>query len=124
MAIGDFSREENLRPILTSPLSKDLAEQLEQVQKAITNLQKPKRKVIATIKVYYIDKPDTTDVRIRLFMRKNETGKFQQLVFLNYKRDEILTLLDVVNSVSARVLLNQSLCNIVQLKFLIEPFLA
>ena len=59
------------------------------------------------MKRYCVDKPDTTYAQIR-FMKKNEAEKFQQLVVGNYELDELLSLLDGNNSVSERVLLNQS----------------
>ena len=66
-----FSREENLRLIVTSPLSQDLKEQMKHVQKAITIVDRPKAKIIATMKRYYLDKPDNSYVQVRHFMRKN-----------------------------------------------------
>ena len=59
-----------------------------------------------------MDKPESTYVQLRLFTRNSEHDKFQQLVFVNYKYDEFLCLLDVNNSISDQVLSNQSLCNI------------
>ena len=111
MATGEFSREEMLRHIVTLPLSKDLEEKLKLVQKAITIEDRTKKLIIATMKRYYADKPDTTYLQIRHFIRKDESEKLQQLVFVNHKLDEVLSFLDVVNSVSERALLNQSFCN-------------
>ena len=71
---------------------------------------------------YYVDKPDTTYMRIRLSMRKNEAEKFQQLVFVNYKLDEFWFLLEVDNYVLKTALLNQSFWIIVFFKFCIESF--
>ena len=82
VATGDFSREENSRSIVASPLSKGLEEQLKPIQKAITIVDRPKKEIIAT-KMYCVDKPDNTYVQILHFMRKNEAEKFQQLVFVN-----------------------------------------
>ena len=83
----------------------------------------PKKKIIATVKRYYVDKPETTYVQIRHFMRKNEAEKSRELVFVIYTFDEFLILLGVIKSVSERALLNQSTCNIVYLKFFIESFI-
>ena len=113
LAVREFSTDETLKEVVTSPLSKDLDEQLKHVQKAITILDRPKRKIIATMKKYCMDKPESTYVQLRLFTRNSEHDKFQQLVFVNYKYDEFLCLLDVINSISDQVLSNQSLCNIV-----------
>lgn len=113
VAAVDFAKDEKLEPIVTAPLSRDLDEQLKHVQKAITIVDRSKRKIIATMKKYYVEKPESSYVQIRLFTRKTETEKFQQIVFVNYKLDEFLYLLDVINNVSEQALSNQSLCNIV-----------
>ena len=105
----EFSTDETLKKIVTSPLSKDLDEQLKHVQKAITIVDRPKRKIFATMKKYCMDKPESTYVQLRLFTRNSEHDKFQQLVFANNKYDEFLFLLDVFTSMSDQVLSNQSL---------------
>ena len=112
-AVREFSTDETLKEVVTSPLSKDSDEQLKHVQKAITIVDRPKRKILATMKKYCMDKPESTYVQLRLFTRNSEQDKFQQLVFVNYKNDEFLYLLDVITSISDQVLSNQSLCNIV-----------
>ena len=112
-AVREFSADETLKEVVTSPLSKDLDEQLKHVQKAITIVDRPKRKIFATMKNYCTDKPESTYVPLRLFTRNSEHDKFQHLVFVNYKYDEFLYLLDVITSVSDQVLSNQSLCNLV-----------
>ena len=99
MFTGEILREAILRPIVISALSKDLQEQLKHVQKTITNLDGPKSKIIATMKRYYVDKPDTTYAQFQVLMRKNEAEKLQQPVFVNYKLDELLSFLDLINSV-------------------------
>ena len=119
-----FSTDETLKKVITSPPSKDLDEQLKHVQKAITIVDRPRRKIIATMKKYCLDKPESTYVQLRLFTRNSEHDKFQRLVFVNYEYDEFLCLLDVITSISDQVLSNQSLCNIVQFRlFLLNHFL-
>ena len=49
-ATADFAKDEKLQPVVTAPLSKDLDEQLKHVQKAITIVDRCKRKIIATMK--------------------------------------------------------------------------
>ena len=112
-AVREFSTDETLEEVVTSPLSKDLDEQLKDVQKAITIVDRPKRKIFVTLKKYCMDKPESTYVQLRLFTRNSEHDKFQQLVFVNYKYDEFLYSLDVITSISDQVLSNQSLYNIV-----------
>ena len=113
LAVREFSTDETLKEVVTSPLSKDLDEKLKDVQKAMTIVDRPKRKIIATKKKYCMDKPASTYVQLRLFTRNSEHDKFQQLVFVNYKYDEFLYLLDIINSISDQMLSNESLCNIV-----------
>ena len=89
-AVREFSTDETLKEVATSSLSKDLDEQLKHVQKAITIVDRPKRKIFATMKKYCMDKPESTYVQLRLFTRNSEHDKFQQLVFVNYKYDQFL----------------------------------
>ena len=88
-AVRDFSTDETIKEVVTSPLSKDLDEQLKHIQKAITIVHGPKWKIFATMKKYCTDKPESTYVQLRLFTRNSEHDKFQQLVFVNYKYDEL-----------------------------------
>ena len=112
-AVGEFSTDETLKKVVTSPLSKYLYEQLKYIQKSITTVDRPKRKVFATMKKYCMDKPESRYVQLRVFTRNSEHDHNQQLVFVNYKYDEFLYLLNVTTSTSDQVLSNQSLCNIV-----------
>ena len=59
-----------------------------------------------------MDNPDTSYAQVRLFGRKNEEEKFKQIVFVNYKLDEFIYLLDVMNSVYDKVIANQPICNV------------
>ena len=82
LAVREFSTDEKLKKV-TSPLSNDLDEQLKHVQKAITIVDRPKRKIIATMKKYCMDKPESPCVQLRLYTRNSEHDEFQQLVFVN-----------------------------------------
>ena len=113
LAVREFSTDETLKEVATSTLSKDLDEQLKNVQKASTIVDWPRWKIIATMKKYCMDEPESTNAQLPLFTRNSEHDKFQKLVFVNYKFDEVLCLLHVITSISDQVLSNQSLCNIV-----------
>ena len=53
------------------------------------------------------------DAQVRLFGRKREEEKIQQIVYVNnYKLDEFVYLLDVMNSVYDKVITNQPNFNI------------
>ena len=123
-AVREFSTDETLKEVVTSPPSKDLDEQLKHVQKAITIVDRPKRKIFPTMKKYCMDKPESTYVQLRLFTRNSEHDKFQQPIFVNYKYDEFLYLLEDITSISDQEFSNQSLCNIAQFRlFLSNNFL-
>ena len=49
---------------------------------------------------------------VQLFARKKEDEKFQQVVYVNYKLEEFIYLLDVMNSVYEKVVTNQPICNV------------
>ena len=48
---------------------------------------------------YNVEKPESSYAQVRLFPKKKEEDKFQQIVYLNYKHGETIFLLDVMDSV-------------------------
>ena len=65
-----------------------------------------------TLLRYKVDNPVTSYAQVRLFGRKKEEEKFQQIVYVNYKLDKFLYLLDVMSSVYGKVIANQPICNV------------
>ena len=112
VAADNFLREENLSPVLQSTLSKDMEEQLKLVHKVIDVVDRPKRWICVTLLRYKADNPDTSYAQVRLFGRKTEEEKFQQIVYVNYRLDEFIYLLDIINSVYDKVIANQPICNV------------
>ena len=51
---------------------------------------------------------------MRLFGRRKDEGKFNQIVYVNYKLDEFIYLLDVMKSVYDKVFADEPLCNVLQ----------
>ena len=49
---------------------------------------------------------------MQLFGRRKDEEKFNQIVYVNYKLDEFIYLLDVMNSVYGKVTTNEPLCNV------------
>ena len=45
-------------------------------------------------------------------LRKKEEEKFQRIVYVNYRLDEFVYLLEVMNSMYDDVIANQAICNI------------
>ena len=116
VAADNFLREENLSPVLQSTLSKDMEEQLKLVHKVIDVVDRTNRKICATLLRYKADDPDTSYAQVRLFGWKKEEEKFQQIVYVNYRLDEFIYLIDVMNSVFDNVIANQPICNVLKLQ--------
>ena len=112
VAADNFLKEQSLSPVLQSTLSKDMDEQLKLVHKMIVVVDRPKKRICMTLLRYKVDNPDTSYAQVRLFGRKTEEEKFQQIVYVNYKLDEFVNLLDVMNSVFHKIIANQPICNV------------
>ena len=83
VAPDNFLREQNLSPVLQSTLFKDMEEQLKFVHKVIDVVDRSNRKICVTMLRYKADNPETPYAQVRLFGRKNEEEKFQQIVYVN-----------------------------------------
>ena len=112
VAADNFLKEQNLSPVLQSTLSKDLEEQLKLVHKVIDVVDRPNRMICVTLLRYKVDNTDTSYAQVRLFRRKKEEEKLQQNVYVKYKLDEFVYLLDVMTSVYGKVIANQPICNV------------
>ena len=55
---------------------------------------------------YNVETPETSNVQVRLFGRRKDEEKYNQIVYVNYKLDEFIYLLDVMNSVYDKVSAN------------------
>ena len=112
VAADNFLREQNLPPVLQTTLSKDMVEQLKLVHKVIEVVDRPNRRICVTLLRYMLDNPETSYAQVRLFGRKKQEENFQQIVYVNYKIEEVIYFLDVMNSVHDKVFANQPLCNV------------
>ena len=113
-ATENFARKENLTPVLIPTLSKDMDEQLKLAHRVVDVVDRVNRKICVTLLRYNVDKPESSHAQVRLFARKKEDEKFQQIVYVNYKLKEFIYLLDVMNSVYDKVITNQPHCNVLQ----------
>ena len=111
-AAENFAREENLTPVQIPTLSKDMEEQLKLAHKVVDVVDRANRKICVSLLRYNVDKPENSYAQVRLFARKKEDEKFQQVVYVNYKLEEFIYLLDVMNSVYDKVITNQPICNV------------
>ena len=83
-----------------------MEEQLKLVHKLIDVAERPNRRICVTLLRYKVDNPETSYAQVRLFRRRKEIEKFHQIVYVNYKPDELLYLHDVMNSVYDKVIAN------------------
>ena len=111
-AAENFAREESLIPVLIPTMSKNMDEQLKLAHKVVDLVDRANRNTCVTLLRYNVDNPDTSYAQVRLFGRKTEEEKIQQIVYVNYRLDEFIYLLDVMNSVYDKVIANQPICNI------------
>ena len=83
-AAENFAREENLTPVLIPTMSKDMDEQLKLAHKVVDVVDRTNGKICVTLLRYNVDNPDCSFTRFRLFARKKEDQKFQQVVSVKY----------------------------------------
>ena len=65
-----------------------------------------------TLLRYNVYRPESSYAQVQLFARKKEDEKFQQVVYVKYKLEEFMYLLDVMNSVYEKVITSQPICNV------------
>ena len=105
-------REEPLTPVLIPTMSRDMDEQLKLAHKVVDVVDRANRKICVTLLRYNVDKPESSYAQVRLLARKKEDDMFQQVVYVNYKLEKFIDLLDVKNSVDDKVITNQPICNV------------
>ena len=89
-----------------------MEEELKLVHKVIDVADCPNRRICVTLLRYKADNPETSYAQNRLFPRKMEEEKFQEIVYVIYKLDEFVYLLNVMTSVYDKVIANQPICNV------------
>ena len=107
VAADNFLNEQSLSTVLQSTLSKDTEEQLKLVHKVIEVVVRPNRRTCVTLLRYRADNSGISCAQVRLFGRKKEEEKFQQIVYVNLKLDEFVYPFDVMSSVYDKVTANQ-----------------
>ena len=87
-------------------------EQLKLAHKVVDLVGRASRKNCVTLLRYNVEKPESSYAQFRIFARKKEDGKFQQVVYVKYNLEELISLLDVLHSVYDKVITNQPTCNV------------
>ena len=79
IAVRDISKEESLPPVQVKLLAKDMQEQLKLTHKVVEVVHRPHRKICVTMLRYNVQKPETSYVQLRLFGRRKDEEKFNQI---------------------------------------------
>ena len=111
-AAENFAREEILSPVLIHTMSKVMDEQLKLSHKVVDVVDRAKRMFCVTLLQYNGDQPESCYAEVRVFARKKEDGKFQQVVFVISTLEYFIYSLDVMNSVCDKVITSQHFCNV------------
>ena len=92
-------------------MSKDMDEQPKLAYKVVDVVERPNRKICATLQQYNVGKAENSYAQVRFFAKKKEDEKFQQVVLEDYKLEEFIYLLDVRNFVYDKNITNEPICN-------------
>ena len=110
----NFGREENLVPVLTPTMSKNMDEQLKLAQKVFDVVDRVNRKIYVTLRWYNVEKPESSYAKVRLFAKKNKDEKFQRIFYVKSSLAEFISLLDVMKSLYGRVITKKPICNVLK----------
>ena len=112
IAAENFGREENLLLVLIPTMSKDKDEQLKLAQKLIDVVDQANRKACVTLLRYSAERPKSSKIQLHFFPKKKEKEKFQQILQMENIFEEIIYLLDVMDSVYDRTFTKNSIGNV------------
>ena len=87
-------------------MSKDIFEQLKLAHNLVNVVERANRMICVTLLLYNVNKLQSSYAGVRLFARKKEDMKLQQVVYVKYKLEEIIYLLDVMKSVYGKAITN------------------
>ena len=112
VAVRDFCKEENMPTLQVKLLAKNMEEQLKLTHNVFEVGDRPHGKICMAMLRFNVEKPEISYVQVRLFGRRKDEEKFNRIVSVNYKLDEFIFLLDVMNSVFETVNADEPLCNL------------
>ena len=93
-------------------MSKHINDLLQLAHKIVDVVDRTTRKICVTLLRESVDKSETSYAQVRLFAKKKEGEKFQNIVSVECKLEDFIYLLDVMNSVNDKVFTNQPICKI------------
>ena len=112
IAAERIGREGTLSPVAIPTMSKHIDGHVKLAHKVVDVMDRANRKTCVTLLRYSVDKPENSYAQVRIFARKKEDEKFHQIVYVNFKLEEFVYLLDVLNSLYDNVIANKPICNV------------
>ena len=79
----------NFTPVLIPTVSRGMDEQLKLAHKVVDVVDRGNSKICVLLLRYNVEKSESSHAQVQLFARKNEDEKFQQVVHVNYKLEEV-----------------------------------
>ena len=93
-------------------MSKDMDEQLKLALQVVDVSDRPYFMNCVTLLRFKMNKPQSSYAQIGIFAREKEDEKFQQVVHVISKLEDIIDLLDVINPVFRNVSAIKPICNV------------
>ena len=112
IATENFGREENLSSVLIPTMPKDIDEQLKLAHKGIDVVDQANRKIYLPLLRHNVEKPECSYARTGLFAKKEEEEKSEQNVYVVYKHEDFLYLLEGMDSFYDEAFTNKPICNV------------
>ena len=92
-------------------MSKDMDNQLKVAQKEFDVVDQANKEICVTLLRCSVDKPESFYAQDRIFARKKEDEKLQQIVYAKDNLDEFIYLPDVIISEYDKVVANKPICS-------------
>ena len=108
---GNIGREENLSPVLLRTNIGDMDEQFELAHK-VKLVDRANKKNCKTMVRYNVEIAEGSFARGPNFWKKKEDEKFQQIFYVKDKLEEFICVLDAMNSVYNKVVINEPILNV------------
>ena len=99
IAAENIARDKNMSPVLIPTMSKDKDEHFKLAHKLVDVVDRANSKSWVTLLRYNVEKPHSSCAQVQLFARNKDDEKFQQTVYVVFKPEEFIYLLDLLNSV-------------------------
>ena len=110
-AAKNLARDEKLTPVLIPTTSKNMDEQLKLTDKVVDVADRANKKIVLTRLLYNVDKLESSYAQAQQFATKKNDQKFQQNIYVKYKLEEFIYLLDVMSFVNDNVFADKPVCN-------------